>query len=143
MPNKDFWKGQTAGAHLYAPAQYAPLKKGRQTRNTALVRAWPDGPGFAAGGKRGGRYMKRFLWTMKDELGLHARTAGELVKLVNGFSSRVTLEKAGKEADASRLFAVMALCVRQDETVAVTVEGPDEEEACEALQKFCGNGVSL
>ena len=83
--------------------------------------------------------MKRFLWTMKDELGLHARTAGELVKLVNGFSSRVTLEKAGKEADASRLFAVMALCVRQGEVVTVTVEGPDEERDCAVVQDFCSH----
>ena len=53
--------------------------------------------------------MKQFLWVMQDELGLHARVAGDLVKCVNSCTSKVTLEKGGKQADASRLFAVMAL----------------------------------
>ena len=77
--------------------------------------------------------MKTFQWTMQDELGLHARVAGELVKCVAAGTSRVTLEKA----DASRLFAVMALCVRQGEVVTVTVEGPNEDADCAALQEFC------
>ncbi len=81
--------------------------------------------------------MKTFQWTMKDELGLHARVAGELVKTVSAGTSRVTLEKGERTADASRLFAVMALCVKQGETVTVTVEGPDEEKDCAALQEFC------
>ncbi|MBS6861894.1 MAG: HPr family phosphocarrier protein [Hydrogeniiclostridium sp.] len=81
--------------------------------------------------------MKTFQWTMQDELGLHARVAGELVKCVAAGTSRVTLEKAGKTADASRLFAVMALCVRQGEVVTVTVEGPNEDADCAALQEFC------
>ena len=74
---------------------------------------------------------------MKDELGLHARVAGELVKCVSTGTSHVTLEKGGKTADASRLFAVMALCVRQGEVVTVSVEGPNEEKDSAVLQEFC------
>ncbi len=81
--------------------------------------------------------MKTFQWTMKDELGLHARVAGELVKCVSAGTSHVTLEKGGKTADASRLFAVMALCVRQGEVVTVSVEGPNEEKDSAVLQEFC------
>ena len=43
--------------------------------------------------------MKTFQWTMQDELGLHARVAGELVKCVSQLSSKVTLEKGGKTAE--------------------------------------------
>ena len=40
--------------------------------------------------------MKSFSYTVKDELGIHARPAGMLVKEVKNFKSKVTLEKDGK-----------------------------------------------
>ena len=48
--------------------------------------------------------MKSFSYTVKDELGIHARPAGMLVKEVKNFQSKVTLEKDGKSVDASRLW---------------------------------------
>ena len=46
--------------------------------------------------------MKSFSYTVKDELGIHARPAGMLVKEVKNFKSKVTLEKDGKVIDATR-----------------------------------------
>ena len=83
--------------------------------------------------------MKTFQWTMQDELGLHARVAGELVKCVSQLSSKVTLEKGGKTADATRLFAIMALCVRQGENVTMTVEAPNQELDSTVVQDFCSH----
>ena len=80
--------------------------------------------------------MKSFSYTVKDELGLHARPAGMLVKEVKNFQSKVTLEKDGKTVDASRLMAVMGMGVKKDQTVTVTVEGDDEDAACEAIKAF-------
>ena len=80
--------------------------------------------------------MKSFSYTVKDELGLHARPAGLLVKEVKNFQSKVTLEKDGKSVDASRLMAVMGMGVKKDQTVTVTVEGDDEDAACEAIKAF-------
>ena len=80
--------------------------------------------------------MKSFNYTVKDELGLHARPAGMLVKEVKNFQSKVTLERDGKSVDASRLMAVMGMGVKKDQTVTVTVEGNDEDAACEALKAF-------
>ena len=70
--------------------------------------------------------MKSFSYTVKDELGIHARPAGMLVKEVKNFQSKVTLEKDGKSVDASRLMAVMGMGVKKNQTVTVTVEGDDE-----------------
>ena len=67
--------------------------------------------------------MKSFSYTVKDELGIHARPAGMLVKEVKNFQSKVTLEKDGKSVDASRLMAVMGMGVKKNQTVTVTVEG--------------------
>ena len=80
--------------------------------------------------------MKSFSYTVKDELGIHARPAGMLVKEVKNFQSKVTLEKDGKSVDASRLMAVMGMGDKKDQTVTVTVEGNDEDAACEALKAF-------
>ena len=79
--------------------------------------------------------MKSFNYTVKDELGIHARPAGMLVKEVN-FESKVTLEKDGRVIDASRLMAVMSMGIKKDQTVTVTVEGADEEAAYDALKAF-------
>ena len=80
--------------------------------------------------------MKSFSYTVKDELGIHARPAGMLVKEVKNFQSKVTLEKDGKSVDASRLMAVMGTGVKKNQTVTVTVEGDDEDAACEAIKAF-------
>jgi phosphocarrier protein HPr len=80
--------------------------------------------------------MKSFSYTVKDELGIHARPAGMLVKEVKNFQSKVTLEKDGKSVDASRLMAVMGMGVKKNQTVTVTVEGDDEDAACDAIKAF-------
>ena len=80
--------------------------------------------------------MKSFNYTVKDELGIHARPAGMLVKEVKNFESKVTLEKDGRVIDASRLMAVMSMGIKKDQTVTVTVEGADEEAAYDALNAF-------
>ena len=80
--------------------------------------------------------MKSFSYTVKDELGIHARPAGMLVKEVKNFQSKVTLEKDGKSVDASRLMAVMGMGVKKDQTVTVTVESDDEDAACDAIKAF-------
>ena len=80
--------------------------------------------------------MESFSYTVKDELGIHARPAGMLVKEVKNFQSKVTLEKDGKSVDASRLMAVMGMGVKKNQTVTVTVEGADEDAAYDALKAF-------
>ena len=85
--------------------------------------------------------MKQFQYTIKDELGVHARPAGLLVKVVKGFSSTATLEKNGKTCDLRKLMALMGMGVKQGETVTIKVEGDDEEAAAEAIQKFLSENV--
>ncbi len=50
--------------------------------------------------------MKSITYTITDELGIHARPAGLLVKLAGGFQSKITISKEGKEADAKRIMAL-------------------------------------
>ena len=59
--------------------------------------------------------MKEFSYTIKDAQGIHARPAGELVKLAKSFSSTVTICKGAKSGNASKIFAVMGLGAKQGE----------------------------
>lgn len=81
--------------------------------------------------------MKQFTYTITDPAGLHARLAGLLVKEAKGLDSTVTITCAGgRTAEATRLMALMLMCVKSGETVTVSVQGGDEEAACAALERF-------
>ncbi len=80
--------------------------------------------------------MKTFDYTVKDELGIHARPAGLLVRSASTFKSSITLKKGDKEADLKRLFAVMGLSVKKADTVTVIINGEDEDEALKAIKQF-------
>ena len=74
----------------------------------------------------------------KDELGIHARPAGILVKKLSGVKSNVTIEvkEKGKSADAKRLMAVMKMAVKQGDVVTVSIEGEDEDSVFEDIREF-------
>ena len=80
--------------------------------------------------------MKAFEYTIKDEIGIHARPAGLLVNKAKALGCTVTLEKDGKRADASRLFAVMGLGVKHGDTLRIILEGGDEDAAARELLAF-------
>ena len=80
--------------------------------------------------------MKEFKYVVTDNEGIHARPAGELVKLVKQFESVVTIEKEGKKTDCRKLLALMGLGVKKGHEVTFTFEGADEDAACEAVSKF-------
>lgn len=80
--------------------------------------------------------MTSFEYTITDEVGIHARPAGMLVKLVREFQSEVILASGSKNADAKKLMAVMALGIGKGQTVTVSVNGPDEQEAAEKIRVF-------
>ncbi len=80
--------------------------------------------------------MKTFEYVIKDEVGIHARPAGLLVKEAKKYESRVTVSKDGKSAEATKLMAIMGLGVKCGQTVRVTVEGADEDAAYEGVKAF-------
>ncbi|MDD7403523.1 MAG: HPr family phosphocarrier protein [Butyribacter sp.] len=80
--------------------------------------------------------MKEFSYVITDEIGIHARPAGMLVKEAKKYESKIVLTKDGKSAEATKLMAIMSLGVKCGETVQVTIEGADEEAACEEMTAF-------
>lgn len=80
--------------------------------------------------------MKQFSYVITDELGIHARPSGELVKVAKQFSSSIKIECNGKSVDGKRLISVMSLGVKQGQTLSVNVEGDDEEACASAIESF-------
>ncbi len=78
--------------------------------------------------------MKTFDYTIKDELGIHARPAGLLAKEAKKFASVCTITKDGNSKKLTQVMMLMSLGVKQGDTVTVTAEGEDEEEAIAALK---------
>lgn len=80
--------------------------------------------------------MKEFQYTVKDPVGIHARPAGLLAKKAKEFQSEILLEKGEKSANATRLMAVMGLCIKCNDTVTVKITGTDEERAKDEMERF-------
>jgi phosphocarrier protein HPr len=80
--------------------------------------------------------MAKFSYTIKDELGIHARPAGELVKEAKKYESKITITKEGRTVEATKLMAVMSLGVKCGQTIDVEVTGADEAAAAEAVKAF-------
>lgn len=80
--------------------------------------------------------MKTFTYTIKDDLGIHARPASLLVKTAKNFNSEITIAKDGKSVNALKLMALMGLGVKCGDTITVTVSGEDEESAASAMEEF-------
>lgn len=72
--------------------------------------------------------------------GLHARPAGELVKLAKSFTgSRITLGTDVKSVNAASMLSLLSLGLKCGTTVNVSVEGGDEAAALGAIIEFLNN----
>ena len=71
--------------------------------------------------------------TVMDHNGLHARPAGQLVKLVNDSGLLVRIGRAGQElVSANSPLRVMALKAKQSDELVIEIES-DDPAAAEAL----------
>ena len=85
--------------------------------------------------------MKEFTCKICDELGIHARPAGILVKKASEFSSDIIMYNGEKSADMKRIFALMSLGVKCGDTVRVTVSGSDEDVASVEIEGYIKNNL--
>ena len=75
--------------------------------------------------------------TINAVQGLHARPAGELVKLAKKFTgSHIVLSTETKSADAASMLSVLSLGLKHGTVVNVSVEGGDEASALAAVINY-------
>lgn len=80
--------------------------------------------------------MKEFEFVVTDPQGIHARPAGLLVKEAKKFESNISVFKGARKGNLKKIFTVMAVGVKQGETIKVQVEGADEEQAASTVEAF-------
>ena len=80
--------------------------------------------------------MKSFNYVITDEVGIHARPAGLLVKEAKKFQSECTITKGDKTKKLTQLMMLMSLGVKCGEEITVEVEGADEDAAAAGMEKF-------
>jgi phosphocarrier protein len=73
---------------------------------------------------------------IRNELGLHLRAAAAFVKLAEKFKSDVTLERIGAAANGKSIIALVTLAAGKGTPVKVVAEGPDAQEAVQALSSL-------
>lgn len=83
--------------------------------------------------------MKTETYDIINQMGLHARPASEIAKLVGTHKSKVTFTCGAKSANAKSMLLITTLGAKKGTSVTVTVEGEDEEEVFATLDEMFAN----
>ena len=88
--------------------------------------------------------MLRAAVTVNNRLGLHARAAAQLVKLVSSFHSNVTLSHpdSGRAADARSILSLLNLAAINGTVLYVETNGEDEASTLEAVKVLFAQGFN-
>jgi phosphocarrier protein len=68
-----------------------------------------------------------------NKLGLHARASAKFTQLAARYQSEVWLTRNARKINAKSIMGVMMLAAGKGAKVTIEAEGPDEQEAVEAL----------
>lgn len=71
----------------------------------------------------------------------NALTTAFYLKEAKKYSCAINIIKDGKSADARKMFGLMGLGMKGGETITVSVEGEQEEEAAAALEEFLKENI--
>ena len=76
---------------------------------------------------------------VKNETGLHARPASELVKLSNQFKCNVQIIAGDKKVNAKSMLGIMSAGIKANTEIEIECEGEDEEVAVREIIKSFEN----
>lgn len=78
--------------------------------------------------------------TIINKLGLHARPSAQLVTTASRFKSEVMLARDDTQVNGKSIMGVMMLAAEKGSQVTVQCDGPDEEEAMQAIVDVIESG---
>lgn len=79
------------------------------------------------------------ILTLKNETGMHARPASELVKAASNFKSDIKLIINEKEYNAKSVLNIMSAGIKQNTEIKITCDGEDEQEAIKVIEELFEN----
>lgn len=68
--------------------------------------------------------------------GLHARPAGELVRMVGQFDCEVFLGRGGETVDCTSILSLLTLGAADGTELALSAKGPDAGDAVDTIEQF-------
>ena len=74
-----------------------------------------------------------------NKLGLHARASAKLTQLAAKYQCDVSLGRNGRKVNAKSIMGVMMLAAGKGTRVVLETDGPDEEEAMNAIVALIGD----
>ena len=80
--------------------------------------------------------MTNITITVNNETGLHSRPADLFVRTAKLYTSRITVFKGEKSADAKNIIKLILLNVSQGTEIGISAEGDDESEALADLGRL-------
>lgn len=78
--------------------------------------------------------------TVVNQEGLHARPAAKIVRLASTFSSEIELFKDGLAVNGKSIMGVMMLAAECGSAIVIRADGPDAEQAVEAITQLVAGG---
>ena len=78
----------------------------------------------------------RFDYVITDQTGIHARPAGEIVKIVKQYDCKVTAEAGGKTVAADSVIELMSLGAAEGTRITFRASGPEGPQALAALYQY-------
>ena len=80
--------------------------------------------------------MRQLEVDIVNKLGLHARASAKLTQLAGSYKSEVWLSRNGRRVNAKSIMGVMMLAAAKGSVLTIETNGPDEDEALQALVKL-------
>jgi PTS system N-acetylglucosamine-specific IIC component len=77
-----------------------------------------------------------FEYVITDKVGIHARPAGEIVKIVKQYDCKVTAEAGGKRGAADSVIELMSLDAAESDRITFRASGPEGPQALAALYQY-------
>ena len=71
---------------------------------------------------------------LKNETGLHARPASELVKLTSKFKSNIDMIVGEKRVNAKSMLGIMSAGITANTEIIIECDGEDEEKALKEIE---------
>ncbi|MBQ7425026.1 MAG: HPr family phosphocarrier protein [Lachnospiraceae bacterium] len=78
---------------------------------------------------------------IKNPTGLHLRPAGNLCKVAMNYKSHISFSYGENTANAKSVLSVLGACIKCGDELVFRCDGPDEEEALEAIAGAIESGL--
>jgi phosphocarrier protein HPr len=87
-----------------------------------------------------GKQDKIRVTTIKNELGLHARSAAQIADIAQNSSANVWIQKDNEKADASSILDILTLGCAKGTKITIIIEDPADIQILDAIVDLVDSG---